>query len=359
MKIKNAAVAWVLALGFGFAPLAFGQAYTFTDLGTFGGTSDAYAQSINNSGQIVVNTSGNPTGQNAFLYSNGATTSLGMAMAWGMNNNGQVAGFGGWPTHAMVYDNGAMSDLGTLGGPFSMALGINNNGHSVGWADTPGGGVASYAFMSNGGAMTNLGTLGTWSQAWGVNDRDQVVGVAGINGGAYHAFLYNNGAMSDLGTLGGPNSQAYDINNNGQVVGFASINSVAYHAILYSNGAMSDLGTLGGSYSYSLSINNNGQAVGVSSIVGNATYHAFLYSDGSLVDLNNLLPQGSGWELTAASDINDLGQVVGRATINGQSHAFLMTPTAPVPEPETYAMMLVGLGLIGFIARRRKQKLNA
>ena len=28
----------------------------------------------------------------------------------------------------------------------------------------------------------------------------------------------------------------------------------------------------------------------------------------------------------------------------------------PVPEPETYAMMLGGLGLVGFIARRRKQK---
>jgi hypothetical protein len=27
---------------------------------------------------------------------------------------------------------------------------------------------------------------------------------------------------------------------------------------------------------------------------------------------------------------------------------------APIPEPETYAMMLAGLGLIGFIARRRK-----
>ncbi len=32
---------------------------------------------------------------------------------------------------------------------------------------------------------------------------------------------------------------------------------------------------------------------------------------------------------------------------------------APVPEPETYAMLLAGLGLIGLTARRRKQKLSA
>lgn len=32
-----------------------------------------------------------------------------------------------------------------------------------------------------------------------------------------------------------------------------------------------------------------------------------------------------------------------------------MTSPPPVPEPETYAMLLAGLGLIGFTARRRKQ----
>lgn len=30
------------------------------------------------------------------------------------------------------------------------------------------------------------------------------------------------------------------------------------------------------------------------------------------------------------------------------------TPLSPVPEPETYAMMLAGLGAIGFLARRRR-----
>ena len=34
-------------------------------------------------------------------------------------------------------------------------------------------------------------------------------------------------------------------------------------------------------------------------------------------------------------------------------------PAAPIPEPETYAMMLAGLGLLGVMIRRRKQKLSA
>jgi hypothetical protein len=34
----------------------------------------------------------------------------------------------------------------------------------------------------------------------------------------------------------------------------------------------------------------------------------------------------------------------------------LTSPVATVPEPETYAMLLAGIGLIGGIARRHKQK---
>ncbi len=44
-------------------------------------------------------------------------------------------------------------------------------------------------------------------------------------------------------------------------------------------------------------------------------------------------------------------------TQNGRSAGFrTYVEVTPVPEPETYAMMLAGLGLLGVVARRRKQK---
>jgi hypothetical protein len=45
-------------------------------------------------------------------------------------------------------------------------------------------------------------------------------------------------------------------------------------------------------------------------------------------------------------------------TANGQTvdqNYRIEMVTAPIPEPETYALMLAGLGLVGFMARRRKQ----
>jgi hypothetical protein len=34
----------------------------------------------------------------------------------------------------------------------------------------------------------------------------------------------------------------------------------------------------------------------------------------------------------------------------------VLVQAAPVPEPETYALMLAGLGLLGMAQRRRKQQ---
>jgi hypothetical protein len=77
--------------------------------------------------------------------------------------------------------------------------------------------------------------------------------------------------------------------------------------------------------------------------------------------LDNLL--GSLTASAGATDLNGTysfaGQVsrldwVGNGGFADLSTVTFNTPVAPVPEPETYAMLLVGLGLIGFMARRRE-----
>ncbi len=57
--------------------------------------------------------------------------------------------------------------------------------------------------------------------------------------------------------------------------------------------------------------------------------------------------------------INLAGPVTQTLSVWQQNHAGStqdLAVFAPVPEPQTYAMMLAGLGLMGFVARRRKQE---
>lgn len=44
--------------------------------------------------------------------------------------------------------------------------------------------------------------------------------------------------------------------------------------------------------------------------------------------------------------------------IDGRNMAFSLGLVSPVPEPEAYAMLLVGLGLLGFVARRKNQNVS-
>lgn len=49
------------------------------------------------------------------------------------------------------------------------------------------------------------------------------------------------------------------------------------------------------------------------------------------------------------------GMFNGGTYVTSATTGFFAMAVAPIPEPETYAMLLAGLGLVGFIARRRKQ----
>jgi probable HAF family extracellular repeat protein len=304
---------------------------------------------INLPGVIVgdnTNAGGNPE---AFSYSNGTSTDLGVLSVTGVtpstessNGNavnliGLIVGDSTIPgeyTHAVSFCNGKVKDLGTInGGQNSTAAAVNDLGQIVGNSNVSAAdNVTTHAFVTTtAGALKDLGTLtGTGSSAaFGINDAGVIVGQSTTANGDVHGFTYENSKFVDIGTLGGSTSAAVAVNLVGIVAGYASVTGdVNTHAVMYYRGQILDLGVLDEGDSFALAINDEAQVVGVSGFNStDGVIHAFLYSCGKLQDLNNLVDPSLGITLTSASAINDAGQIVVSGFDNqGNAATFLLTP---------------------------------
>lgn len=330
--------------------LAEAQTYTITNLGTLRPGS-ARVHDINSLGQAV-GASGFPHGADthAFFWSKkGGMRDLGVfaggdySIASAINDAGQVVGTSNSQDnmHAFLWTSqNGLVQLPTLSGSdSSSAYAINRVGEIAGVS-------GAHAVTWSGSTVTDLGTLGgAWSEAHGINNSGQVVGVADTKVGP-HAFLWTNSSgMQDLGTLpGDTSSRANRVSDQGTVVG-ASEGMEGVQAFLWTNSAgMKAIGSLqGGGYSEAFGVNNSGVVVGQSgSSLGT---RAFIWTSGSgIADLNDLVPAlPVGSILTGAFSINDQGQIVAFGVTNpnlnihraanmddhlhsGPTHVFLLTP---------------------------------
>jgi probable HAF family extracellular repeat protein len=226
-----------------------------TPLPTLGGNNGA-AGDINNRGQVVgiaENTTRGPTcpalgpplnvidqiEEKPVIWEKGEIQELptfpgdpdGGANA--INDHGQIVGASGncpkgpeFALHALLWQNGALTDLGNLGGTFSFAGNINNRGQVIGASGLHGDTTAHAFLWTKDSGMKDLGTLPAdfSSLAKGINDKGQVVGQSCDIGGNCRAFLWQNGMMTDLNTLvpGGGSTlflfEAFEINSRGQFV---------------------------------------------------------------------------------------------------------------------------------------------
>jgi probable HAF family extracellular repeat protein len=327
------------------------QTYTITDLGN---SDDWYSEThgMNSSGGVVGEFEvTNSISVGAFWFHDGSRTDLGhlagtpYAIAWAVNTTNQIVGESnmGFDTHAFLYTNGVMSDLGTLGGSFtggySSAHAINGSGQIVGESSTSFMSANTiHAVLYNGTTKTDLGAIGgNYSSANGINSAGVVVGEsdvvqAGVTN--VHAFVYTNSPMKDLGTLGGAYSSAKGINDSATIVGESDevISGVTYlRGFIYRNGSMTGLGTLGGNTSSASAINNSGMVVGYATDT-NEVSCAFLYDGSNMINLLSRIPPGSPWtNLTSADVINDAGQIAGSGYLSdGSYHAYLLTPSGPL-----------------------------
>ena len=252
--------------------------------------------------------------------------------------------------HAVLWQQGVLTDLGTLpGGTSSCEQWITDTGLIVGGSTNgimdPLLGVPEvHATLWLGKRPFDLGTLGGYeSVPYSANDFGQVVGGAAntipdpynVNFSNFavqaatqvHAFLWERGVMHDLGTLAnGTDSVAFYVNDSGQVNGISFTNNVVNPVtgipttdpFLWENGKMIDLGTLGGAYAIGNYLNSKGQVAGVSNLTGDLSAHPFLWTKGKgMQDLGTL-----GGIFGSAEWMNNTGEVIGLSSIPGDQLVF-------------------------------------
>jgi probable HAF family extracellular repeat protein len=335
-------VAVLMALALPFQLAAQQTRYKIIDLGPLGGPNSYQtfpAQSLNNRGEIIA-------------FADTAVPDPYAPIC--LQTDCFVA-------HALRVEGGVLKDLGTpvdvdstMNGSVptwisetGLVAGLSENGSIDPLTGFP---QLRAVLWNTDGIGIDLGTLGgNFSQAFGVNSRGQVVGMAlnsipdslaqtmFIAATQVRAFLWQGGSMRDLGTLGGTDAQALVVNERGQVVGFSftdsSLNATTgtptVHPFLFEDGKMLDLHSLGGSFAVPGPLfaqgggvlNNRGQVVGASTLEGDQTWHPFLWEGGVLKDLGTL-----GGNNGEAFWLSDSGLVVGRADFSPESthhHAFL------------------------------------
>lgn len=352
LTILRSIVSWSLAPAILITSAAFAQNYTAVDIGALTG-GDSVPAKINLSGRSV-GQSGKMYGvqTHAFVFDNGKLLDLGtlpggdFSTAFDVNTRGAVVGDSNTATNmrAFLWDSSTgMQDLGALPEDTgSRAYGINNSDQVVGYSSGPDG-ITAFSWDSKAG-MTNLGWLpdGNMSQAYDINDGGIIVGVASAPDGGRHAVLWKKGnPIQDMGTLPGYSmSEAHRINNAGDVIGSASDVGKSRAVFWPSGGSIQNLGTLGGDFSTALDFNNHGEIVGSST--GSLGARAFYWtSSAGMIDLNAQISPDTAIVLTAAIGINNVGMIlaVGAATTDkgplemddthhhaGPAHAFILIP---------------------------------
>jgi probable HAF family extracellular repeat protein len=159
--------------------------------------------------------------------------------ATAINEQGQAVGISGicdqavgrhTAKHALLWNNGKVVDLGNLGAPWwNTPTNINQRGDVVGFAGAPndpdGNFLQAFIWTPESG-MKPLGFLpgDVHSEAYGINEKRQVVGLSCDADGNCRAFIWENGVMSDLNAFKPASytarlEQARDINEAGEIAG--------------------------------------------------------------------------------------------------------------------------------------------
>jgi probable HAF family extracellular repeat protein len=318
-----------------------------SDLGTLGGPNSSVTWNVKNTQGVIVGISQTadpePLGERwssaAFYSTPNNVGFINLGFVW-EQSLGQMRGLPNFP-----------------GGHNGFATGANNLRQAVGWAENGvhDGDCVSPQVLRFLPAIWSLGPPDqihdlplvpgdSSGAATAINDNGQIVGISGIcdqavgRHTARHAVLWENGGVIDLGNLG---AQWWNtptaINQRGDVVGFAGdpafVEGDIVHAFMWTrDDGIRHLKPLKGRSpqhvdSEAYGINEARQVVGVSCDADFVDCRAVVWDHGNTpIDLNELKGSFSA-HLESAKDINDEGEITGRAIdATGVLTAYLAVP---------------------------------
>jgi probable HAF family extracellular repeat protein len=304
-----------------FSQFAYSQSYQILDLGgMLAGSTYSVANGINNSGHVIIaaDVGGYRYSKEGGMQILPIPTGYTGVAPFGINDQNEI-GVVAYGTQsgqiAFFYSGDNYYLMGDAGGAVLDYIDLNNSGQAL-WG---GPGTTSYLYDFNTKASTQLSVLG-----YGINDTGQIAG--SLNGSGI--ILNPDGQTINLGS----NNIPFQINNLGYAAGSITVSSnpsYITHAFLWTptNGIIDIHDNTLATTSSAAAINDKTEIVGsFQHVSATPPYRAFYYKNGQMIDLNDRIPANSGWTLTYASAINELGQIVGMGKKDGATRVFLLNP---------------------------------
>ena len=351
--------------------------WTITDLGS---SQNIMTMGLNDNGWVILGNrilSPNAGGYTATELFNAQGNASNFQL-YGINNSNTVVGVdrNAGSAQAFVWSAGARTNLPQTENwahyVYSEARGINAGGQVIG---NTGDGAAIWT--PNGSGGYTITHLDKWSTGTAISDAGAGL-MANVNSptAVFQTAYSSGGAATFIPERAGFRPSGAAINNSNVVAGSAFYEAAGYswtQTFVWQGGSVSVLPVTATGANWQANtgtvsaINEKNQIVGMGSY-GSYDGRAVMWTDGGTgwkeLDLNTLSFSGASFgKLTDARDINEKGQILGtgdyldRASGSWSQHVYLLTPA--VPEPETWAMLLAGLGLLGLAARRGKREGDA
>ncbi len=333
--------------------LPVGPQYQIFDIGVVV-ASDTASQGFGvSTGGIAVGRSVRTGGAQAFSWTQGGgivglpnIAGRAFCVSNGANNTGTIAGtcaasLFGTSRLPVIWQNGVVSQLPLPAGEtLGDANDVNASGLAVGSINA--GSLQRAAVFGGGSGTVITQTTSNGSffvTAFGINDSGRIIGqgIDPTNAARNVGMVFDIGSSSaiDIGALPGLNGAlAFGVGNGGHVVGSSMLNQGSGTPFIWTQaGGMVAIpfatGTTQGS---ARAVNSAGWAVGTDS---SAFAIPFLYNGAATFRLADLIPAGTGWDLStntssSALGISDNNVIIGTGVFNGQTHGYAMIPVSNI-----------------------------